>query len=98
MGSILPFIAINAFDPEMTHAMSSAMQSAWEQLAASGRVETMPFRADVTRERMASAIINEARQGVTDPGRLTAAALGVILAESRMRAAMIAREPERPSV
>jgi hypothetical protein len=67
MTSIIPFIVVNPFDPEATHAMSAAFDSAWEQLAAAGHVETMPFRADVTRERMATGIIQAARKGVTDP-------------------------------
>ena len=97
MASILPFITVNAFGPEMTHAMSAAMDSAWQQLSASGRAETMPFRADVTRERMASAIITEARKGVTDPQKLVAAAMGVILAESQMRATLNASSPQQIS-
>jgi hypothetical protein len=97
MTSILPFIAINSFDPEMTQTMSAAFDSAWEQLAVAGHVETMPFRADVTRERMASAIIQEAHKGITDPGKLTAAALMVILSERRARAAKLTDRPSVPA-
>jgi hypothetical protein len=98
MGSSLPFVAVDALDPETTRTMSAAMESAWQQLAASGRVETMPFRADVTRERMANAIITEARSGVTDPQKLVAAAMMVILRERQIRAARIAREPDQTSL
>jgi hypothetical protein len=96
MGSILPFIPVNFFDPEMTRLMSAALDSAWEQLQSAGHVETMPFRADVTRERMASAIIEQARKGVTDPGKLTGAALSVILSERRVRAARAAIRQDQP--
>jgi hypothetical protein len=97
MGSFLPFVAINAFDPEMTQAMSAAMDSAWQQLAASGRVETMPFRASVTKERMASAVLQEARKGITDPQKLVAAAMMVILSEARFPAAQGNLPPVRSS-
>jgi hypothetical protein len=88
--TITPFIAVNSFSPDMTRAMSAAMDSAWEQLAVAGHVETMPFRADVTRERMASAIIAQARKGVSDPQQLVAAAITVILSERRVRTAQMA--------
>jgi hypothetical protein len=73
----------NSFDPEMTGTMLVAMDSAWVQLAASGRVETMAFRAEATRDRMASAILDQARKGITDPGILTAVAITVIVSEPR---------------
>ena len=93
MASITPFIPVSSFGPEITHAMSAAMDSAWEQLAVAGCVETMPFRADVTRERMASAIIAQARKGVIDPQRLVATAITVILSERRVRADRVADQP-----
>jgi hypothetical protein len=96
MGSILPFLPINSFDPEMTRAMSAAFDSAWEQLAAAGHAETMPFRADVTRERIASAIIREARKGVSDPQKLVIAGMTVILRERRERMARKIGQPEQP--
>jgi hypothetical protein len=97
MGSIRPFVTVNAFDPEMTQAMSAAMDSAWQQLAASGRVETMPYRASVTKERMATAILHEARKGVPDAQKFVAAAMMVILSEARFPAAQGHLPPVRSS-
>ena len=96
MGSIIPFITINSFDPEMTRAMSAAFDSAWEQLAAAGHAATMPFRADVTRERIASAVIREARKGVSDPQKLVIAGMTVILRERQDRTARKTAPRDQP--
>lgn len=96
MGSIINFTRIDAFTPETIAVMSAAFDSAWEQLVAAGRVETMPFRAEMTRERIASAIIGEARKGITDPGILVAAALANTLAEQMPRRAIESGRRDSP--
>lgn len=85
MESNIAFPGCGTFTPEMTAAMSTAFDSAWEQLAAAGRVETMPFRAAMTRDRMASSVIEAARKGITDPGVLVAVALTTVLGERGRR-------------
>jgi hypothetical protein len=74
--------SIHAFDPDTTHAMSAALDSAWQQLAASGHVETMPYRAAAARESMASAILMQARKGVSDPQLLFGAAITAVLSKA----------------
>jgi hypothetical protein len=78
MGSIHPVRSLYSFDPEMTRTMSAALDSAWQQLAAVGHVVTMPFRAASTREAMARAIFENARNGVTDPQLLFGSALAAV--------------------
>jgi hypothetical protein len=87
----ISFTSVDAFTPETTAVMSAAFDSAWVQLAAAGRVETTPFRAEATRERIASAIIGEARKGITDPGILVAAALASAFAEHLSRRSIESR-------
>jgi hypothetical protein len=79
MGSGKPCRGLNSFDPDMTRAMASALDSAWQQLRTAGHVTSMPYRAAVTRETMASAILRQARNGVTDPQLLVGAAMTAIL-------------------
>jgi hypothetical protein len=74
MGSRHPGIRSESFDPDMTEAMRAALDSAWQQLSV-GHVETMPYRVKAARECMATAILDHAREGVSDPQLLVAAAM-----------------------
>jgi hypothetical protein len=96
MGTSVSFINRNSFDPELTHAMSAALDSAWVQLVAAGRAQTMPYMAATTREGMASAILELARKGVSDPQQLTAAALMAALAARASRDAQQAHQATAP--
>jgi hypothetical protein len=85
VGSVIPLSSVNSFNPEMVRTMSAAFDSAWQQIAAARRSDTMLLPADATRERVARAIIKEARKGVTDPGRLVAVAMAAALLDSRLQ-------------
>lgn len=60
-----------SFDPEATHAMGAAFDSAWDDLEASGNIFSPQFTADWARKKIATRIINMALRGERDPDRLS---------------------------
>jgi hypothetical protein len=81
------FVQTPAFDPQMTRLMGAALESAWEELKDTGHLATAPWKAQATRERLASRILEAAQSGVRDPDALRRAALASLLAASRRRPA-----------
>jgi hypothetical protein len=76
------------FNPEATHAMGAAFDSAWHDLEASGNIFSSQFPPDRARETIAKRIIDMAQRGERDTERLSKdafayfarqAALGTIL-------------------
>ena len=67
-----------SFDPEATHAMGVAFDSAWHDLEASGNIFSPQFTADWARKRIATRIINMALRGERDPDRLCDDALAYL--------------------
>ena len=65
----------------MTRIMSRALDLAWDALVTAGHAATTPYRAVSTRNRMARAIIEHAKKGVTDPDRLASFAIGTVLGD-----------------
>ena len=63
MGTIVPFLQDDAFDPEAVRAMSTALEDVCQKLQVNG-----DRRA---REAMAIRIIELARRGERDPDRLS---------------------------
>jgi len=66
------------FDPEATHAMGAAFDSAWEDLEASGNIFSPQFTAHWARDKIAKRIINMALRGERDPDRLSDDALAYL--------------------
>jgi hypothetical protein len=60
-----------SFESEAIHAMAAALDSAWQDLEASGNIFSSQFPADWAREKMAKRIINMARRGERDPDHLS---------------------------
>ena len=85
MGSVIPLSSVNSFSPEMVRTMSAAFDSAWRQIAAARRSDMMLLPAEAARQRVACAIIKEARKGVTDLGRLVAVAMAAALFDHRLQ-------------
>jgi hypothetical protein len=71
-----------SFDPEATHAMGEAFDSAWRDLEASG-IFSSQFPAKWTRDQIAKCIITMAERGERDPDHLTKDALDY-LAQARL--------------
>jgi hypothetical protein len=63
-----------SFDPEATHAMGEAFDSAWRDLEASD-IFSSQFPADWARDQIAMRIIKMARAGERDPDHLAEDAL-----------------------
>jgi hypothetical protein len=70
--------ADKSFDPEATHAMGVAFDSAWHDLEASGNIFSSQFTADWARKRIATRIINMVHRGERDPDRLRDDALAYL--------------------
>jgi hypothetical protein len=68
MGQDLPYFRTAAFDPDMTHVMGEAFDRACRDLHDVGQ-------PDLIKEVIASRIIDAARDGERDPGRLCRLAL-----------------------
>jgi hypothetical protein len=64
-----------AFDPETVGILSEALESAWQRVRASGAELARPAYARATREVIAKAIIEAAKGGERDPGKLCDAAI-----------------------
>jgi hypothetical protein len=67
-----------SFDPEATHAMGVAFDSAWQDLEASGNIFSSQFTADWARKKIATRIINMVHRGERDPDRLSDDALAYL--------------------
>jgi hypothetical protein len=67
-----------SFDPEATHAMGAAFDSAWQDLEASGNIFSPQFTADWARKTIATRIINMVHRGERDPHRLSDDALACL--------------------
>ena len=63
------------FDPEATHAMGAAFDSAWEDLEASGNIFSPQFTADWARKKLAERILTMVLRGERDPDHLSDDAL-----------------------
>ena len=57
---IRPYLKEGAFGPDVISVMATAFEDAWKALAASDR-------SDITRETVATKVIELARGGETDP-------------------------------
>jgi hypothetical protein len=66
------------FDPEATHAMGAAFDSAWHDLTASGDIFSSQFPAHRAREKIAKRIIDMAQRGERDADRLGEDALAYL--------------------
>lgn len=75
---------VKFFNPETVRTMSTAFDLAWQQIAEARHPAMIVIPADV-RERIALAIIKEARKGMTDPGRLVAVAMAAALPDYRLQ-------------
>ena len=64
-----------SFDPEVTHAMGMAFDSAWQDLEASGNIFSPCCTKDWARNTIAARIIDTAGHGEHDPHRLSNDAL-----------------------
>jgi hypothetical protein len=71
--------ADKSFDPDATHAMGVAFDSAWQVLEASGNIFNSHFTADWARKTIATRIINMALRGERDPDRLSDDALAYLV-------------------
>jgi hypothetical protein len=70
MSTMLAYTRNEVFDPDATQAMAAAFDAAWESLRETRHIATAPFKAEATRERLAKAILEQARNGERDPIRL----------------------------
>jgi hypothetical protein len=70
MGSVHPFARQRSFDSETMQIMGVALDCAWYRLMVSGSPLTASFRAEHTRDALASRIIAAARRGERDIERL----------------------------
>jgi hypothetical protein len=64
-----------SFDPEATHAIRVAFDSAWQDLAASGNIFSSQFPADRACGKIAKRITSMVQRGERDPDHLTEDAL-----------------------
>jgi hypothetical protein len=65
----------SAFEPEVVTLLGAALDSAWDFVLKSGSPIAADGQAELTRERLAKHIIENARRGERDPKRLVDAAL-----------------------
>jgi hypothetical protein len=75
MGTIHPFDRVRSFDPDTLQIMGVALDCAWYKLLVSGSALTAAWRAEHTREALASQIVASARLGERDIERLCAVAV-----------------------
>lgn len=73
-----------AFDPDEVHALIAAFDKAWESVQASGAIFDTDAAAEIARAVLAKHIIEAAKQGERDQGRLRDGAL-VALARSNLQ-------------
>ena len=70
MGNVHPFARVRSFDPDTLQIMGVALDSAWYKLLVSGSALTAAWRAEHTREALASQIVASAQLGERDVQRL----------------------------
>ena len=70
MGNVHPFARVGSFDPDTLQIMGVALDCAWYKLLASGSALTASWRAEHTREALASQIVASAQLGERDLDRL----------------------------
>jgi hypothetical protein len=70
-----------AFDPDEVHTLIAAFDKAWESVQATGAIFDTDAAAEIARAVLAKHIIEAAKQGERDQGRLRDGAL-VALARS----------------
>ena len=73
-----------AFDPDEVRTLVAAFEKAWASVQASGAVFDADAQAELARSTLAKHIIEAAKQGERDQGRLRDGAL-VSLAKSDLR-------------
>ena len=70
MGNVHPFHRVRSFDPDTLQIMGVALDCAWYKLLVSGSALTASWRAEHTREALASQIVASAQLGERDVERL----------------------------
>jgi hypothetical protein len=75
MGNVHPIARVRSFDPNTLQIMGIALDSAWYKLLVSGSALTASWRAEHTREALASQIVASAKLGERDVERLCDVAL-----------------------
>jgi hypothetical protein len=75
VGNVHPFARVRSFDPNTLQIMGVALDSAWYKLLISGSALTASWRAEHTREALASQIVASAQLGERDVERLSDVAL-----------------------
>ena len=75
-----------SFDPDEIRTLASAFQKAWESISASGAIFETGAHAEAARAILAKHIIEAAKQGERDQGRLRDGAL-IAWAQSNLRSA-----------
>jgi hypothetical protein len=75
VGNVHPFARVRSFDPDTLQIMGVALDSAWYKLLVSGSALTASWRAEHTREELASQIVASAQLGERDVERLCDVAL-----------------------
>jgi hypothetical protein len=75
MQGVVPAHDLLAFSPELLEAMSVAFDGAWRTLVETGSSFATDDQAKVTQEVLALRVVDTARTGESDPGRLKADAL-----------------------
>jgi hypothetical protein len=78
MGSIHPFRSVRSFEPDTLQIMGVALDTAWYQLMVSGSVLAASWRAEHTREMLASQIVVSALAGERDVDHLRDDALAYV--------------------
>ena len=72
------------FDPDQVRTLAAAFEKAWASVQASGAVFDADAQAELARSTLAKHIIEAAKQGERDQGRLRDGAL-VALTRSNLR-------------
>jgi hypothetical protein len=75
VGNVHPFAHVRSFDPDTLQIMGVALDCAWYKLLVSGSALTASWRAEHTREALASEIVASAQLGERDLDRLCDLAL-----------------------
>jgi hypothetical protein len=100
MGNAHPFVSVrSSFDPDTLQIMGVAFDSAWYKLLVSGSALTASWRAEHTREALASQIVASAQLGERDIGRLCEDALAHaqnLVVEPRKASIGPLRDPSGP--
>ena len=68
--TIVPFLAREAFEPEVIEILATAFESAWAAIEKSGSAFASPRYKRAAQEILAKHIIETAQRGERDPQRL----------------------------